>query len=161
MKKSYVSITLWGLAWMLLTMAQPAGATQVHAEPEGLYVHQIAHLFFIVSMGILIYWLREWKLVEQKGWRLVQYSSLFFILWNIDAMIVHYLDEQGAIFQTINAGTDYASLASDPASSGPALLYYLAKLDHLLCVPAIVFLYAGLRHLLQQAQAAKSSDSAS
>ena len=29
------------------------------------------------------------------------------------------------------------------------VLYYVAKLDHLLCVPAIVFLYLGLKRLLE------------
>jgi hypothetical protein len=32
-----------------------------------------------------------------------------------------------------------------------AWFYYVAKLDHLLCVPAMAFLYAGLRRLLKDA----------
>ena len=152
MKKSYV--TIFALCWILLLfgLVRPAGATQVHAEPEGLWAHQIAHLFFIVSMGILIYWLREWKLVEEKGWRLVQYSALFFILWNIDAIVVHHLDHFGYVFQAINSGTWQGSIFFNKHSSGLAILYYFVKLDHLLCVPAVVFLYAGLRQLLRQAQ---------
>lgn len=55
-----------------------AGATQVHGGPEGLYVHQIAHFFFMFSMAILIYWLRERRLVQEKGWRFVQYAAFFF-----------------------------------------------------------------------------------
>ena len=27
--------------------------------------------------------------------------------------------------------------------------YYIAKLDHLLCVPALIFLYIGLKRLLE------------
>lgn len=120
--------------------------------------HQIAHLFFIFSMGILIYWLREWKLVKETGWRLVQYSALFFILWNIDAVIVHYLDERNDIFRMINAGTWQASVELMRNSKGLAFLYYIVKLDHLLCVPAIFFLYAGLRQLFKQAQQLKPVD---
>ena len=32
-----------------------------------------------------------------------------------------------------------------------AWLYYLLKLDHLLCVPAMCFLFVGLRRLLKSA----------
>lgn len=158
MKKSYVSRVSFCLILLMFGMAHPAGATQVHAEPEGLWAHQIAHLFFIISMGILIYWLREWKLVQEKGWRLVQYSALFFILWNIDAIIVHHLDQMGDTFRTINAGTWHASISMNSDSSGLAFLYYIVKLDHLLSVPAVFFLYTGLRQLLKQAQTMKSLD---
>jgi len=158
MKKSYVTIVSCCFILLMFAMVQPAGATQVHAEPEGLWAHQIAHLFFIISMGILIYWLREWKLVEEKGWRLVQYSALFFILWNIDAIIVHHLDQLGDTFRTINAGTWYAGISMNKDSSGLAFLYYIVKLDHLLSVPAVFFLYIGLRQLLKQAQDMKTSD---
>jgi hypothetical protein len=30
------------------------------------------------------------------------------------------------------------------------ILYYFAKLDHLLCVPAIIFLYLGLKRLVKE-----------
>jgi hypothetical protein len=35
-------------------------------------------------------------------------------------------------------------------------LYYAAKLDHLLCVPALLFLYFGLRRLLQATEMTSS-----
>ena len=72
----------------------PVAATQGHSGVEGVHVHQLAHLFFIFSMGTLIYWIRKRELVREKGWRYIQYSALFFILWNIDAFAVHFLDEQ-------------------------------------------------------------------
>lgn len=135
-----------------LGMVQQAWATQVHTEPEGLYGHQIAHLFFLFSMGILIYWLREHRLVLETGWRYVQYAAFFFILWNLDAMTVHYLDNQEGIFRIINAGTWGAHIQLNTGGGLMAAIYYLVKLDHLLCVPAIIFLYGGLRQLLKQAQ---------
>lgn len=144
-----------------LTMASQAGATQVHAEPEGLYAHQIAHVFFILSMGILIYWLRERNLVKEKGWRFIQYAALFFILYNVDAMIAHYLDGREDIFERIDAGTWHARihLLKGPWELG--LLYYIVKMDHLLSVPAVVFLYAGLRQLLKQAKLPETQEQGS
>jgi len=134
---------------LLLSVAGKAGATQVHAGPEALLAHQIAHVFFIVSMGILIYWLRRWKLVEQSGWRLVQYSALFYILWNVDAIVVHYLDGRGDLFQTINAGTWHGSIQLSPDLGLLGVIYYFGKMDHLLSLPAVILLYAGLRQLLK------------
>ena len=47
------------------------------------------------------------------------------------------------------AGGWSASMPAIPAGTG--MLYYAAKLDHLLCVPAMLFLYFGLRRLLKAA----------
>jgi len=59
----------------LVLVSEPALATQAHNAPEGLYAHQLAHVFFIISMGVLIYWLRERKLVQAVGWRYIQYAA--------------------------------------------------------------------------------------
>jgi hypothetical protein len=156
--KKYLNILAFTGIMLLIGLLQPLGATQVHADPEGLVAHQIAHVVFAVSMGILIYWLREWDLVKQTGWRLVQYSALFFILWNIDAFIVHYLDERGDIYHIINAGSWHARVQMADEPDTLALLYYVVKLDHLLCVPAVLFLYAGLRQLIRAAQTDRMVD---
>ncbi len=84
--------------------AQPAGATQAHGPPEGLYVHQLSHLFFIFAMAILIYWLRSRGLVREQAWRYIQYAALFFILWSIDAFLVHLLDEQFLLVTAMPTG---------------------------------------------------------
>jgi hypothetical protein len=127
----------------------PALAVQGHGHPEGIYVHQAAHVFFAAAMGLLIYWLRERRLVAARGWRLIQYSALGFILWNADAFFAHLVDEQLAVVKVVMV--DRGTLRVDAPGGGAALagLYYAAKLDHLLCVPAMAFLYAGLRRLLK------------
>ncbi len=124
-------------------------ATQVHSQPEGLYGHQLAHIFFIVSMIILMYWLRIMNLVQYRGWRYINYSALFFVFWNIDAMIVHFLDGTDGIFLIDKHGWE-GSITIHAGSKAEAILYYIAKLDHIFCVPAIIFLYFGLRALTQQ-----------
>ncbi len=124
-------------------------ATQVHSQPEGLYGHQLAHLFFIVSMIILVYWLRVMNLVQYKGWRYINYSALFFVLWNIDAMIVHFLDGTDGIFLIDKHGWE-GSITIHAHNKVEAILYYIVKLDHVFCVPAIIFLYFGLKALTQQ-----------
>jgi hypothetical protein len=139
----------------LLVFPEPAAATQVHVPSEGLYVHQIAHLFFALAMAILLYWLRERQLVKQRGWRLIQLAAFFFILWNIDAFAVHILDDRSDLFTTIDKGTWHESIQFDRNIELLAILYYLGKMDHLLCVPAMILLYLGLRSLLEDAEQSK------
>jgi hypothetical protein len=127
-------------------------AVQEHGAPEGLYTHQGAHLFFIASLGLLIYWLRQRQLVREAGWRYIQYAALFFILWNIGAFAAHLLDEQLAIVDIQPAGRWMVRVDAGDQSQALAWLYYAAKLDHLLCVPALLFLYVGLRRLLKDAR---------
>ena len=148
MKTSVTStiFILSSLAWTLLIPGN-ALATQGHGGIEGVYAHQFAHLFFIISMGILIYWLRERKLVRETGWRFIQYAALFFILWNIDTIIVHALDDQIRIIQTQSVGTWQIRIDDAYSNDFIKLFYYFAKLDHLLCVPALVLLYLGLKRL--------------
>jgi hypothetical protein len=135
---------------LILIVAEPAFATQAHGSPEGLYAHQLGHLFFIISMGILIFWLRERQLVQAAGWRYIQYAALFFILWTVDAFFVHLADEQLAIIEVQRINLWEIKLSGTADSNILIWLYYLAKLDHLLCVPALLFLYFGLRRLLKE-----------
>lgn len=155
---------LLSIVWLiglLLMFPEQAAATQVHVPSEGLYVHQIAHLFFALAMAILLYWLRERHLVKQRGWRLLQLAALFFILWNIDAFIVHILDDHSDLFDTIDKGTWHESIQFSRNIELLAVLYYLGKMDHLLSVPAMILLYMGLRSLLEDAEQNKESSSLS
>ena len=137
-------------ALLFLLLPDPAAATQGHGGIEGVYVHQMAHLFFVLSLCVLIYSLRTRKLIEEEGWRLIQYSALFFILWNADTVLVHALDDQLRIIEVARIGTWQIQITDSFGHSGLRWLYYVAKLDHLLCVPALFFLYLGLKSLLKK-----------
>lgn len=151
---SYRPLVLLVSTLFLLLDVAPAFATQTHGEPEGLYAHQLAHIFFIVSMWTFDFWLRQRDLVKEQGWRYIQIAAVLFVLWNLNAMAVHFLDEQVDILRTgivdmwkiqIDYAEGYRSLA---------ILYYLLKLDHLLCVPAMFYLYLGLKRITLQMKAA-------
>jgi hypothetical protein len=135
----------------LIMLASPALATQGHGEPEGLWVHQMSHIFFALSMGILIYWLRVRTLVRETGWRYIQYSAILFILWTIDAFTVHLLEEQLGVVAPTKPTPWTIEVASTWDAPWLCRLYYVAKLDHLFCVPALFFLYLGLKRLLRKA----------
>jgi hypothetical protein len=150
--KHKIRSTLFFLAPFSVMVLVPntALATQGHGGIEGVYAHQIAHLFFIISMGGLIYWSRQRGLVRERGWQLIQLSAFFFILWNLDTFLVHLLDDQMGIIQVQRIGLWNVQLTDLYNNHALQRLYYFAKLDHLLCVPAIVFLYLGLKRLVKE-----------
>lgn len=139
-----------GLVTALLCRPAAAWALQAHGGVEGVYVHQMAHLFFVISMVLLIYWLRKRRLVSIRGWRYIQYAAFFFIFWNGDAFVGHWLEELSGLIEYQRIGLMRISLNTAPGYEWLGRLYYLVKLDHLLCVPAMAFLFLGLRWLLRE-----------
>lgn len=137
----------------LLILADPALATQTHGQPEGLFVHQMAHFFFIVSMGSLDFWLRQRNLIKQPGWKYIQLAAVLFIVWNLGAATVHFMDEHLDILGITKLGLWHLQIESYQGYSAFAVLYYILKLDHLLCVPAMFFLYYGLKTILKDTAA--------
>jgi hypothetical protein len=147
MKPRLISTVLWLLAWSIV-VPLPAFATQGHTQPEGLYAHQMAHVFFMFSMGLLVYWLRKRGLVQETGWRYIQFASFFFILWNADAFLVHFIEEQTKVLDIVRLNPWHLHIQAAEGFRWLVYVYFVAKLDHLLCVPALFSLYIGLKRLL-------------
>ncbi|MCG8470960.1 MAG: hypothetical protein MI742_03785 [Desulfobacterales bacterium] len=137
------------LFFFSLFLATPAYATQGHGGIEGILVHQAAHVLFALAMGFLVFRINRDEL-PSRGWRKVRFAAILFILWNIDTIFVHFVDEQ-VKWVTVTR-LDGGRLAIDSPIPGLPLLYYIAKLDHLLCVPAIALLWLGLKQLLFSTQ---------
>ncbi len=148
--KIWLPVYLLTFIFYILLIPDRAMATQGHIAPEGIYAHQLAHLFFILAMGFFIHWLREIKLVEEKGWRFIQYSALFLILWNVDALLAHLLDEQLGLIHVKRIDAWHIQITAVNNYKWLEVLYYITKLDHLLCVPALIFLYLGLKWLVKE-----------
>jgi len=132
----------------LILLPIEVSATQLHASSEGIITHQAGHFFFLFSMVALIFTITGKDLNKQKGWRLIQYSAFFFILWNLDAIFAHFLDNQIYAVKIENISLGKMRIITNNDSSLLAWFYYILKLDHLLCVPAILFLYKGLSFLV-------------
>jgi len=139
-----------GLFFLLWGLGQEAWGLQVHPEPEGLYSHQIAHLFFILSMAVMVFWLRKRGLIREPGWRLIQWGCIMFIVWNAGAFIGHAVEAQMTEESFVGKGWSRALLVQGLVSP---VIYLLLKMDHLTCVPAILFLFLGLRKIRQRAEA--------
>ena len=149
-KKHNIAIFFLSIFVWIIINPNLVHATQSHAAPEGIYAHQIAHIFFMLSMGFFIHWLRDKKLVKETGWRFIQYAAFFLILWNVDAFLVHLLNDQLQLVQVLKIDSSHIQLSAGNGSNSLETLFYFAKLDHLFCVPALLFLYSGLRRLLKE-----------
>jgi hypothetical protein len=132
-----------------------ASAFQSHPGPEGLYAHQLAHIFFILAMAFLAYWLQVNGFIRQRGWRLIQISCILLILWNIVAFTGHWVEE-GIADAAISGEADWTQRIV--VNSVWTALYYAFKLDHIVQVPAIVCLVLGMRSLYKHAAGEQSGD---
>ena len=62
---------------------------------------------------------------------------------------VHFLDEQIHWLKVSAFDEWQISISVNGGGKSLAVLYYILKLDHLLCVPAMICLYLGLKSLLR------------
>ena len=137
------------LLWTILN-PDPALAPCDYGRPEGVHFHQLAHIFFIISMGILISRLKNKKPHLSPGWKFIQYSAIFFILWSLDSFAVNFMDEQFKIIQIKTIGPWQIKINDCFDNNLLKFFYYLARMDYLLCLPAFIFLYYGLMGLLKE-----------
>jgi hypothetical protein len=148
-------IHVWLGVWALILFSpQPSLAFITHGHPEGLYVHQIAHLLFAGAMIFMIYLMKREGLLKFRGFRMLAWASLLFIWWNLDAFVGHtaevFLSPQA--FRGEAADFSQRLLMADFT----AWVYYITKMDHLILVPAFYLLYRGLKSLAFEAPRGES-----
>lgn len=124
-------------------------ALQSHGPPEGLYVHQMAHLLFMGALGYLYWHTRKSPAIKSKGWRYLQIFCFFLIAWNIIAFTGHQAFGHLTPEDFIAKGTWKEQLA--PPISAMKILYYITKMDHSLNVPGLIALAISLRTFYQEA----------
>lgn len=147
-------LTLFCLFFLL--HSDPAFCLQVHGGDEGLYTHQMAHLFFMAAMVFLSYILFRHPLGHGKGWTYLKFSLLFFFLWNINAFITHGLELDIPPNAMVQEGLLPHSLCIP--LNFKICLYYIGKFDHLLCVPAMFCLAMALRSFCMEAEQRSQRD---
>jgi len=130
----------------LLSFPESAFALQVHQAPEGHVAHQLAHVFFATSMVVLAYWLEANRLVEVKGWRLIEIACALFVLWNVVAFKGHWVTEKvSADLFVGDRGSWSRRFLVDLSPWG--IPFFLLRFDHFFSVPAMLFLLLGIRAL--------------
>lgn len=171
----FISAVTFGL-WMVSAIwPDSALALQVHAGSEGLYVHQMAHVFFLAAMVFLFYILFRHPLGHGRAWAYLRLSLLFFSVWNVNAIITHSLEltipqeslvvQKDSIPQDFDVNADLVQHSQAPVAQKAVLpyylcapptferwVYYVGKFDHILCVPAMFFLAMALRTFCHEAE---------
>lgn len=132
-----------GLTTVFLLVPQLAWAIQTHGDPEGLYAHQMGHVVFFVAMLFVCYQIKRRGMEARPGFARLYWACILFGAWNILTFMGHIAEERldpaaidrqgGHLWRTLQI-TDLNGL-----------LFYLAKLDHLLLVPAFWLLFLALR----------------
>jgi len=152
------NVILFSSLFCLLSVLVPGElfAIQAHGGYEGIVVHQMGHIFFFVSMGAFVYWLREGRILGHPGWQYIMLFALLMGAWNLDVLLMHYLDEQGHLIEVTKTGPWTMMIKSATGSDVLPMVYYLGKLDHLLCVPALLFLYLGLKRIKSSLESGNS-----
>ena len=134
-------------------LPESALAFQPHAY-SGLYIHQLAHFFLIVSLFFFAVKARQTRLAALKAWQYIIAGTWILMLWSGVTMLGHFLDLEIEDALFLPPGADIPLLHLAGWQEG---LYYLLKLDHLLAVPAMFLFYRGLKLLRQGASPPSSS----
>jgi predicted membrane protein len=129
----------------LLCAPDQAWALQSHGSPEGIFVHQFAHLFYAAALAYF-FWDIGRSAFPGKGWRYLQVFCVLMIIWNVDAFTGHWVGFHIASADIVRLDGYFSSQLLGPLSS-IKIIYFLATLDHLFSVPAIFFLFLGMRTL--------------
>ncbi len=130
-------------------LPEQAWALQAHSPPEGIYVHQLAHIFYAAALGYLL-WDIGRNAFPGKGWRYLQLFCILMIIWNILTFSGHWLGFHIAETDMGHSAGYFSTQLLGPLSS-IKLFYFCASLDHLLSVPALFFLFMSLRSLYHSA----------
>ena len=136
-----------GAVVILLCAATPACAVQPHFGAEGLVVHQVGHLLFAGGMAYLLFRLQRIQL-DNYNWFEFKMFLWFIIAWNVLTFSAHALNESIDKTKFIFQNGDLVAFSINDFVD---VWFYLSQLDHLLLVPAFVFLLLALRRWEQRA----------
>jgi hypothetical protein len=143
-------LTLSIFCLLLFCGADSAWALQSHGPPEGIYVHQMAHVLFMASLGYLYWHTRRTQELTSKGWKFLQIFCVLLFFWNVLAFSGHEALEHLKATDFIYKNTWQERLVT-PITFIKAL-YYITKMDHFLVVPALAALVISLRTFYLEAR---------
>jgi hypothetical protein len=131
----------------LLLQPQKAQAWGPEWITTGSYVHQIAHLLFAWAMIFFILHIRREQLRQFKGFRYLSWAAVFFVIWNLDAVVGHFSEWALTNPVFLGKGLGRRLLMYDPNT----WLFYFTQINHFLFLPIAFYLfYRGLKAFSQE-----------
>ncbi len=144
---SYMSFLFF---FILLVSPSPALAIQAHSGLEALYVHQGAHLFYALSMALFAYRIYRSHLMNEKARKFMAIGAVILMSWNLWAFSGHCIELFIPEKYFVAIGPHSKSAPGLYIADWKEIAYYLLKMDHFLCVPALVFFYLGIRAFVEE-----------
>ncbi|MBI5190160.1 MAG: hypothetical protein HZA22_05755 [Nitrospirae bacterium] len=127
-------------ALLVMLNASDALAIQDHGDPEGFYVHQLAHIVFFAAMAFMVVVLKKPAVYALEGWRSIRRAAFLFLLWNVNTFISHEARHE--------MPADYIKGSVLYLKDNDAVVYYWTSMaEYFFLVPAFVFLAMGLDQL--------------
>lgn len=121
--------------------AAPVWAAQEHGVAEGMVVHQLGHVLFVIGMFYPLYRINLQK-PQEPGWGWFKAFLWTISLWNVIAFVSHWLGEKISPEQYLTNGGMITGLRIDSAADA---IFYLCMLEHLVLAPSLLFLLLALR----------------
>ena len=125
----------------LLFLAEPAFAVQVHGGLEGLVSHQVGHILFASGMLFLLVigHVNNW---HGAGWSRFRCFLGLTVLWNVITFAGHWLRLFVDDGKFVRIGGKTVGFRIE---SFWDFIFYIANLDHLVLLPALICLTMALR----------------
>lgn len=133
-----LSIALFLALWC---QAAPLWAAQEHGSGEGMVVHQIGHVLFVIGMLYPLYRIHLNK-PQEPGWACFKAFLWAICLWNVIAFLSHWLEEKIPREQFLSDGGTITGLRITSLTDA---IFYLTKLEHLVLAPSLLLLLMALR----------------
>ena len=143
MKLSIYTILFFTPFLIVVLLYRDAWALQTHGGVEGVVVHQFAHIQYLGALGYLFWDIRRSSFVG-VGWLYLQRFCLLMMAWNGIAFIGHFAQMKLGE-GSISTEDGYLSALLLLPVTFDKWVYYITALDHLVCVPALFFLYLAMR----------------
>lgn len=121
--------------------ANQAHALQPHEGLEGMITHEVGHLFFIIGVVYLLVRSRS-RRWSGPGWKDFKLFLWFVLAWNAVAFAGHWIELYIPPEQFIKS--DGRTTAFVITGFGD-IVYYISILDHIVLLPASIFLLLALR----------------
>lgn len=140
----------------LFFLPSDALAIVPHDYP-GIYIHQMGHIYFVLSSAFILWAIMHHRLHKERGWRYIVLAQIFFILWNVDTFIGHITEFWIEPNQIIGSTDGWNYFRRMIIIEGRDYIYYITKHDHIWIVPGMLFFYMGLKEHLKEESISVSS----
>lgn len=139
--RRWIAVLSATVCFWLTGPAQSAWAVQEHGGAEGLVSHEIGHILYVAGMAFVLFHLAK-SGARTTAWLRFRWFLYLIILWNILTFTGHWMraahwpDHMQKV-----GGHTVAYQISDLSDA----IFYLTRLDHILLVPALLFLLLALK----------------